>query len=231
MSLDLSITGHRTSLPQCKSRSAYRFKAANSYVDESLFSNSPGRVDTALQWSPATPSQVPRVWNPEETKDIKSNSSCKSNRTPTGTPRKQIQYRVKTRSPSYCDESLFGKKLEDCGWEAPWVKKEDTVRLRPLLWCPTPVLRPQTAKPGNNKSAVRAVHPPDASENILGAYKGQRNFWKLPDNDSDSGGVSPSVTRPGWSSSRKDSARSSSWSGRVTVRKGSGTLTERPPWK
>ncbi|KAM8960156.1 RBPJ-interacting and tubulin-associated protein 1 [Pelodytes ibericus] len=240
MSLDLSITGHRTSLPQHKGRSAYRFKAANSYVDETLFNNSTKRADPTLQWSPAASrasSQISHAWNSKQTTETKSIPSARTNRTPTGTPRKKTQYRVKNRSPSYCDESLFGQGIEDCGWEGPWVKKEDTIRLRPLLWCPTPVLRPQTSKPNTNKSPVRAVHAPEVSNNILDLYNGRGDFWKLPENDLDSGGCSPSVARPPvssssrWSSPRRDTARSASWSGRVTARKGSGTLQERPPWK
>uniref|UniRef100_A0A8C5LS13 RBPJ-interacting and tubulin-associated protein 1 n=1 Tax=Leptobrachium leishanense TaxID=445787 RepID=A0A8C5LS13_9ANUR len=237
MSLDLSITGHRTSLPQRKSRSAYRVKAANSYVDDTLFSSTPGRADLTLQWSPAPPGQVPRVWSQNETIETKGSTSCRTNRTPNGTPRKKAQYRVMSRSPSYCDETLFGQGIEECGWEAPWVKKEDAIRLRPLLWCPTPVLRPQASKPDTGTFRVRAVHPPEGSESILGAYKGKGDFWKVPENDSDSGGCSSSVAGPSVSatshchSSIRGTARSSSWSGRVTARKGSGTLQERPPWK
>ncbi|XP_063310787.1 RBPJ-interacting and tubulin-associated protein 1 [Pelobates fuscus] len=236
MSLDLSITGRQTSFPPRKGRSAYRVKAANSYVDETLFSSTPGRADPVLQWSPGPPSEVPHVWSQSETIETKGSTSSRTNRTPTGSPRKKTQYRVKSRTPSYCDETLFGQGIDDCGWEAPWVKKEDSIRLRPLLWCPTPVLRPQISKPVTNKFPVRAVHPPEGSESILGTYKGKGEFWKVPDNDSDCGG-SPSVTGPSISarshrrSSSRDTARSASWSGRGSIRKESGTMPQRPPWK
>ncbi|XP_028680060.1 RBPJ-interacting and tubulin-associated protein 1-like [Erpetoichthys calabaricus] len=50
--------------------------------------------------------------------------------------RKKNKYRLKSHSPSYCDESLFGPLLEPPSWEAPWSKKEDTFKVRPLLWYP-----------------------------------------------------------------------------------------------
>ncbi|XP_063769381.1 RBPJ-interacting and tubulin-associated protein 1 isoform X2 [Pseudophryne corroboree] len=232
MSLDLSITGHRTLFPQKKSRSAYRFKAANSFVDETLFSSSGGKVDPALQWTTGTSVQEPYLRSPEE--DKKAKTTGWTNCTPTGTPRKKNQYRVKSHTPSYCDESLFGPKVEDCGWEAPWVKKEDTIRIRPLLWSPPPIVRPQSSKPNTKQLPLRAVHPPDSRTSALGMHEKKGNFWKPPESDSDSGGrptsADPSVSaKARWSSPRRDTARSSNYSGRLSARRGSGT--ERPPWK
>lgn len=234
MSLDLSITGQRTSLPPRKSRSAYRFKASNSFVDEALFGSSGGKVDPALQWTIGIPVQESFLRCPEENKNTTSSAIAKTACSPVETPRKKTQYRVKTRSPSFCDESLFGPKVVDCTWEAPWVKKEDSIRIRPLLWSPPPILRPQSSKANTNQIPVRAVHPPDERNSALGMYKGKGNFWKPQESDSDSGGC-PSVGDPPasakarWSSPRKDTARSASCSGRLTGRRGS--LTDRPPWK
>ncbi|XP_075069870.1 RBPJ-interacting and tubulin-associated protein 1 [Mixophyes fleayi] len=234
MSLDLSITGHCTLFPPRKNRSAYKFKAANSFVDETLFGSTGGKVDPALQWTAGTLGQGPILQRPEKDKETKSSTTGWTNGTPTGTPRKKTQYRVKCRSPSYCDESLFGQKLKDCGWEAPWVKKEDTIRIRPLLWSPPPIVRPQSSKPNTKQLPLRAVHPPDCRTSVLGAHEVKGNFWKPPEGDSDSGGCPSSAdprasAKARWSSPRRDTARSSCYSGRLTVRRGSGT--EKPPWK
>ncbi|CAJ0927832.1 unnamed protein product [Ranitomeya imitator] len=259
MSLDLSITGQRTSLPP-KKRSSYRYKASNSFVDETLFGSSGGKVDPALQWTIGTPAQESYLRLPEENKSSASNATARTACSPVGTPRKRTQYsllirffllagssgtqrvylravslvRAKSRSPSYCDESLFGTKIEDCSWEAPWVKKEDSIRIRPLLWSPPPVMRPQNSKVKTNQIPVRAVHPPDDRNGAIGTHNGKGNFWKPPESGSDSGGC-PSVCDPPasakacLSSLRKDSSRSSSCSGRLTSRR--GFLTDRPPWK
>ncbi|KAM4053143.1 RBPJ-interacting and tubulin-associated protein 1 isoform 2-T3 [Anomaloglossus baeobatrachus] len=233
MSLDLSITGQRTSLPP-KKRSAYRYKASNSFVDETLFGTSGGKVDPALQWTLGTPAQQSFVRNPEESKTTLSHATARTACSPVGTPRKKTQYRVKSRSPSYCDESLFGPKIEDCSWEAPWVKKEESIRIRPLIWSPPTIMRPQKSKTNTNHIPVRAVHPPDDRNSDLGTHNGKGNFWKSPESDSDSGGC-PSVGDPPasakarLSSLRNDSARSASCSGRLTARR--GFLTDRPPWK
>ncbi|KAM4709782.1 RBPJ-interacting and tubulin-associated protein 1 [Discoglossus pictus] len=239
MSLDLSITGHRTSLPQRKSRSAYRYKASDSYVDETLFGSHGRGADIAnvtLKWNTAAPGQTPLIWSPGENKEMKANVSCKTNGTPVGTPRKKIEYRVKNRSPSYCDESLFGQRLEECSWEAPWVKKEE-VRPRPLLWSPSPMPRPQNSKPITKQLPLRAVHPPDVSESVLGTCKNTGDFWRPPESDSDSAELSPSVigtsrsAKPQRGTTGRETARSVTWAGRVTPRRGSGTIPERPPWK
>ncbi|KAG9487114.1 hypothetical protein GDO78_007144 [Eleutherodactylus coqui] len=235
MSLDLSITGLRTLAPPRKSRSAYRLKASNSFVDETLFGRSGGKVDPALQWTIGTPVQESLLSRPEENKNAASSAAtARTPCSPLGTPRKKTQYRVKSRSPSYCDESLFGPKVEDCSWEAPWVKKEDSVRIRPLLWSPPPVIRPQSYKTNANQKPIRAVHPPDDRNGALGMHQVKGNFWKPPESDSDSGGCPsvgdpPTSANPRWSSSRKDTTRSASCSGRLTARR--GYLTDRPPWK
>ncbi|XP_068096012.1 RBPJ-interacting and tubulin-associated protein 1 isoform X2 [Hyperolius riggenbachi] len=231
MSLDLSITGHRTSLPPRKTRSAYRFKAANSFVDETLFGSFGDKVDPALQWTSGTPGQVSHLWSPEDEKASKNRTISRTSCTPPGSPRKKTHYRVKKRSPSYCDESLFGPKIQDCGWEAPWVKKEDTVRIRPLLWSPPPVIRPESSKPSTKQIPLKAVHPQDARSPSVGTQKVNGDFWKPPDSDCDSGGC-PSVVGPSASARghQNSPARiTSSCSGRLSNRRGS--LTERPPWK
>ncbi|KAG8455668.1 hypothetical protein GDO86_001745 [Hymenochirus boettgeri] len=236
MSVDLAIIGHHTAPPQRKSRSAYRFKAANSFVDETLFGNSSDRVDRTVQWT-TTPRQAPLLWSPGEIKEVKETLSSRPNSTPSGTPRKKIHYRVKSRSPSYCDESLFGPKLEECSWEAPWVKKEDTVKLRPLLWCPPQRLVPQNSKQNNKTLPLRAVHPPEVLDNAVEFNKGTSNFWKPPESDSDSGGYSSSLNTPSNSArhqqgiSGRETVRSLSCSGRVTARRGSLKIQDRPPWK
>ncbi|OCT98144.1 RBPJ-interacting and tubulin-associated protein 1-like [Xenopus laevis] len=233
MSLDLSITGHRTALPQRKSRSTYRFKATNSYVDETLFGSSGLRLDQTQQWTSAPPCQTPHLWSPREIKENKNTLSCRPKSTPPGTPRKKIQYRVKSRTPSYCDESLFGGNVEECTWDAPWVKKEDTVKIHPLLWSPSPRLVQQSSTQNTKQGPLRAVHLPETLDSPLGTHRGLGNFWKLPESDSESGGYSPLPfsARQRQNALGRETVRSASCSGRVKARRSSVQMQERAPWK
>ncbi|XP_069070654.1 RBPJ-interacting and tubulin-associated protein 1 isoform X2 [Pleurodeles waltl] len=191
MALDLAVTGMQALQLQGKPRRSYRIKASTSYVDETLF-GSPSKATRMVAgfeppWVEKTSPQRPLLWSPTSDGPGKETGNPKSN-SPASTPRKK--YRVKSRSPSFCDETLFGPKLEDPGWEAPWAKKEDTLKLRPLLWTPPSAPRVQSTRTTRAKPCpLKAIHPETSQpppEDFVTEYKGKTDFWKRPENEDDS---------------------------------------------
>ncbi|XP_078523285.1 RBPJ-interacting and tubulin-associated protein 1 isoform X1 [Lissotriton helveticus] len=265
MALDLAVTGMQALRLQGKPRSSYRIKASASYVDETLFGNpsKATRVEVAdfePPWVGKTNAQRPLLWSPTSVGTGKETGTPKSS-SPASTPRKKYRYRVKSRSPSFCDETLFGPKLEDPGWEAPWAKKEDTLKLRPLLWTPPSAPRVQSSRTTRAKpSPLKAIHPETSQpppEDFVTEYKGKTDFWKRPESDDDSaswsdGGIQScsSATAAGrqWHRAPRSSPdaapsfrnsrgvtrpRSASFSGLDSNRKAiaAAVASHRPPWK
>ncbi|NWX93600.1 RITA1 protein, partial [Nothoprocta pentlandii] len=100
--------------------------------------------------------------------------------------------RLRSHAPSYCDESLFGKR-EDPAWAASWMKREDVAKLRALLWSPSAAPRHQPGlSPRSKETPVRAVHPGAPASPALGNLgterRGKSCIWNQPENDSDPGG-------------------------------------------
>ncbi|XP_063171644.1 RBPJ-interacting and tubulin-associated protein 1 [Candoia aspera] len=117
---------------------AYRIKATPSYVDESLFSShrkhQPAGPDFEPPWRDGkTWGQRPLLWSPETTR---VDAGPLKSPPPASTPRKRNKYRLKSHTPSYCDETLFGSKPGGQEWTASWAAREDVAKLRPLLWTP-----------------------------------------------------------------------------------------------
>ncbi|NXL31111.1 RITA1 protein, partial [Glaucidium brasilianum] len=101
--------------------------------------------------------------------------------------------RVRSHTPSFCDESLFGAKPAGPAWAAPWMKKEDVAKLHPLLWSPPPASRNQPSpSPRPRETPLRAVHPrapaPSAAAGSGPGRGGESCGWKRPDGDSCSEG-------------------------------------------
>ncbi|XP_069475340.1 RBPJ-interacting and tubulin-associated protein 1 [Ambystoma mexicanum] len=219
MALDLAVTGMQALRLHGKSRGGYRIKASSSYVDETLF-GSPSKASRVVvadfdpPWAEKSNSQRPLLWSPKATGANKEMTSPKSS-SPASTPRKKYKYRVKSRSPSFCDETLFGPRLEDPGWEAPWTKKEDTLKLRPLLWTPPSAPRVQSSRPTRAKPCpLKAIHPQTPHSppvDFETEHKGTSDFWKRPESEDDSAS---------WSESRGHS--------RSLARPRSASITEKP---
>ncbi|XP_025893215.1 RBPJ-interacting and tubulin-associated protein 1, partial [Nothoprocta perdicaria] len=111
--------------------------------------------------------------------------------------------RLRSHAPSYCDESLFGKR-EDPAWAASWMKREDVAKLRALLWSPSAAPRHQPGlSPRSKETPVRAVHPGAPALGNLGTERrGKSCIWNQPESDPDPGdrripnrGRSQSLTR------------------------------------
>ncbi|XP_038619432.1 RBPJ-interacting and tubulin-associated protein 1 [Tachyglossus aculeatus] len=162
-SLELAVSGIQALQLRRKGRGSYRVKSRASYVDETLFGRPAGSRPPPPEFDPPWAEEArtgqgggraPVVdgsgWKLEATPSRGSSPSC--------TPRKKNKYRLIAHTPSYCDETLFGRRPEGPGWEAPWMTKGEAAKLRPLLW--TPPSAPQgSPAPHPKETPVRAVHP------------------------------------------------------------------------
>ncbi|XP_059683886.1 RBPJ-interacting and tubulin-associated protein 1 [Gavia stellata] len=142
-------------------------RARASFVDESLFGSPAGA-------RPAPPGFAP-PW-------------AAAAAAAGGGPRPGSKCRLRSHTPSYCDESLFGAKPEGPAWAAPWMRKEDVAKLHPLLWSPPPAPRNQPSlSPRSRETPLRAVHlRAPASLAAAGFEVGRKSkscVWKRPESD------------------------------------------------
>ncbi|MBZ3871537.1 RBPJ-interacting and tubulin-associated protein 1 [Sciurus carolinensis] len=164
--VELAISGMQTLHLQHRCRGGYRVKAKASYVDETLFGSPVGTKPPAPDFDP------PWVQKPDRTRGVGtrtspsqaslSKGSCETTpsrgSTPTLTPKKKNKYRLVSRSPSYCDESLFGSRPQGTSWEAAGMAKGDAAKLRALFWTP-PATPRGGPSPRPRETPLRAIHP------------------------------------------------------------------------
>ncbi|XP_074897922.1 RBPJ-interacting and tubulin-associated protein 1 [Buteo buteo] len=148
-------------------------RARASFVDESLFG------------SPAGARPVPPGFAPPWAAAVAA--------APAAGPRPRSKCRLRSHTPSFCDETLFGTKPEGPAWAAPWMRKEDVAKLHPLLWSPPPAPRNQPSLcPRSREMPLRAVHPPTsaspATEGFEAGREGKSCVWKHPESGSCSEG-------------------------------------------
>ena len=147
-----SVASSRPSSRQSnRPRSGYHMIAEKSNVDELLFSSHHPRHEDIIgfkaPWDetprhkterdrPKKPRGPPLFWSPDTREENLSSSQSdrgsvlrKSNITD-----KLNRYRPKKYTASYCDETLFGPKLEEPSFEAPWAEK--VRKPRPHLFSP-----------------------------------------------------------------------------------------------
>ncbi|XP_060105025.1 RBPJ-interacting and tubulin-associated protein 1 [Heteronotia binoei] len=187
-SVELAVSGIQALQVQRRGRNSYRAKA--SYVDETLFGSHAERQSSVVEFDPPWVDKQPRpqrplLWSP-------SASRCESDTgplrapVPPSTPRKK-NYRLKSRTPSYCDETLFGTKSGGQDGSVLWMK-EDTAKLHPLLWTP-----PSTS--GNHPSLLscqkekplKVIHRETPGSQQTEAFEAQyreHSFWKDSENNS-----------------------------------------------
>lgn len=220
MSADIVITAIQACRTSHKGRSRYRVGAKTSYVDETLFGNS-SKVQSSMDefdppWVSASPAatQRPLLWSPSTQTRPNGDVSqvpipLKSGRTPI-----KNKYRLKSCKPSYCDESLFGPRQDDAGWEAPWTVKDDKIKIRPLLWSPTPrkisssVFRSTSNQlPSDGRNPVKPHHPTTrkSSTDFITEYKDKTDYWRRPDSNNASPNDTPGRRRS-QSLTRKDNS-------------------------
>nr|XP_027779207.1 RBPJ-interacting and tubulin-associated protein 1 [Marmota flaviventris] len=261
--VELAISGMQTLHLQHRCRGGYRVKAKASYVDETLFgspvSPRPPPPDFDPPWVQKSDSIRGPVTRASPSQASLSKGSCETtpsrSSTPTLTPKKKNKYRLVRRSPSYCDESLFGSR--PAGPEASGMAKGDAAKLRALLWTP-----PATPRGGHSprprETPLRAIHPAgpskmgprvaaDARELPSGGRgaphpPGRGRSQSLTHLNTPSAGCAahgegPQAPRPSTSGVTFRSplvtprARSVSASVPATPRQGGATQKPKPPWK
>ncbi|KAM6378049.1 LOW QUALITY PROTEIN: RBPJ-interacting and tubulin-associated protein 1 [Pluvialis apricaria] len=151
-------------------------RARASFVDESLFGSPAGA-------RPAPPAFAP-PWAAAATAVVPGSS---------GPRPRSGKYRLRSHTPSFCDESLFGAKPPGPAWAPPWMRKEDIAKLHPLLWSPPPAPRNQSSlSPRCRETSVRALASSAPASPAAAAFevghKGKSCLWKRPESGSCSEG-------------------------------------------
>ncbi|XP_015150353.1 RBPJ-interacting and tubulin-associated protein 1 [Gallus gallus] len=79
-------------------------------------------------------------------------------------PRAGSRWRLRSRAPSYCDESLFGTRPGQPDW-ALRMGRADVAKLHSLFWSPPPAPRCQPSLPSSPRgSPLPPARPPDLDE-------------------------------------------------------------------
>ncbi|GCB62812.1 RBPJ-interacting and tubulin-associated protein 1-like [Scyliorhinus torazame] len=224
MSGNFAVTDVQPSRVCHKGCSHYRVRAKTSFVDETLFGHSNGLQSSVAEFEPPwgsssqTGSRQPLFWSPSSQIRPSANGDIGPVPTPSkcgGTPVKKNKYRLKCRKPSYCDESLFGSKQDDPGWEAPWTTQEDKRNIRPLLWTPTvhKISSSESCSHNTQFSSTKGnpVKPPysvtrEPSTDFIAEYRGKADYWKRSNSNNDSANDTP-VREPSQSLTRMHSSR------------------------
>ncbi|XP_048369619.1 RBPJ-interacting and tubulin-associated protein 1 [Sphaerodactylus townsendi] len=190
-SVETAVSGIQALQVQRRSKNTYRAKA--SYVDETLFGSHAAPQAAVMGFDPPWVNkkpgpQRPLLWSPAATRWEADSGSSKAPGPPS-TPRKKNKYRLKSRTPSYCDETLFGAKSGGQNEAIPWMKKEEAARLHSLLWTSPPTSRNHSSLSSCQKEkSPRAIHretPRSWQTDGFEAQYGEHPFWKIPENNSD----------------------------------------------
>ncbi|XP_053136345.1 RBPJ-interacting and tubulin-associated protein 1 [Hemicordylus capensis] len=190
---ELAASGLQAPQLQRGGRAGYRLRAKPSYVDEALFGGSrqAGRRQAAARVAFAPP------WADEKARPLLPSSEaaqrdggCLASPAPSaGTPRKPHKYRLKSHTPSYCDETLFGPKPGGQEWPAPWME-EAVAKLRPLLWTPPSAPRDRPDLSSHPKETLvraprREMPSSPGTESFGTQHREERSSWRRPEGDSD----------------------------------------------
>ena len=169
----------------------YRKVASSGNVDETLFTSKRYEYLQSLNSSSnARPTSAADWFTHDE-----SNQSPSDNRTVNTPPIKSPLIKVggapRTRSraykpiPTYVDETLFGPKLKDSKFPAPWEKPEDEKKGPMLTWSPpvrgslsctprsTPPSRPSSSA-GSRPGSAKGTRPGSAGGSRPGSAEGSR---------------------------------------------------------
>jgi len=148
-----SVAGVRPS-SRNRPRSGYKVLGNDSSVDELLFSSHHPKHEAEIGFNPPwsttprdpsssskafvkKPKMKPMLWAPDSRTSITSHSDrngYKSSSKGINHHNDLNRYRPVKQKPSFCDETLFGHKLEEPSFEAPWAEK--TKKSRPYLFSP-----------------------------------------------------------------------------------------------
>ncbi|XP_078585871.1 RBPJ-interacting and tubulin-associated protein 1-like [Branchiostoma floridae x Branchiostoma japonicum] len=181
---DLTVTGQsRVSERGSSGKKTYKVTSNSSYVDEMLFgSPSDRRRSNENSFSTPKSKAPPLLWSPP-VYGSKGDTGDRSSRPPSGRlsgtasrsgsrissmPRTKNKYRLVKHTPSFVDEGLFGSKLAEPEFTAPWEQKDR--RGTPLLWSPgTPTVekiapgQSSARRPNSRQSSTLRERPGSAA--------------------------------------------------------------------
>ena len=150
-------------------RSGYHTLSDKSSVDELLFSSHHPRSSEEVTFNPPwdspketnkleKPRNKPNLWSPSERNSLSAKSHVlkSSNRNVLiHDYDKHHKYKHLKHTPTFVDESLFGPKLEEPSFRAPWAEK--VKKPRPYLFSPvdyTKLVRENTTNSNNRYSSA-----------------------------------------------------------------------------
>ncbi|XP_038051651.1 RBPJ-interacting and tubulin-associated protein 1-like [Patiria miniata] len=206
----LSVSGEtmRTGTPLNKAKKSYKYrKVSNSgSADETLFTSQREHyLQTRNSPSNARPKSagggewhVHGEQHPAPTPTLIGQTK----RTPSGAPpiksplvkvggAPRTRSRLYKPTPSYVDESLFGPKLQEPDFLAPWEKPEDSRKGPMLTWSP-PVVGSLSCTPRSTPPS----RPPSSAGSRPGSAKGSRPGSAA--GDQRHGSRPPTPNRPVW---------------------------------
>lgn len=150
-----SVTGHRPSSRNSnRPGSGYHRLADRSSVDELLFTSHHPRHEDVVNFKPPwtetprnkksekdkQPKLKPLLWAPSDNRTSITSQSDRggglrmSNKGFHVDADRLNKYRPKKHTASFCDETLFGPRLEEPSFEAPWAEK--VKKGKPLIFSP-----------------------------------------------------------------------------------------------
>lgn len=147
-----SVTGSRpSSRTSNRPRSGYHVISNKSSVDELLFTSHHSKNENVINFKPPwsntprnktdidkvkkMPKMRPLLWTPDDRASVTSQSDRTSKGHHLHVDYDRLnKYRPVKQKPSFCDESLFGPRLEEPSFEAPWADK--LKKPRPYLFSP-----------------------------------------------------------------------------------------------
>ncbi|CAH1247533.1 RITA1 [Branchiostoma lanceolatum] len=222
---DLTITGQsRVSERGSSGKKTYKVTSNTSYVDETLFGSpsdrrrsnensisTPKSKAPPLLWSPPVYASGDRSSRPPSGRLSAASSRSESRRS--SMPRTKNKYRLVKHTPTFVDEGLFGSKIAEPEFTAPWEEKDR--RGTPLLWSPgTPTVDKISPAPSSGRrpssrpsSALRerpgsaAGDQPMYYESGMETRTGRYSSWSRAGSrpgSAASGRTSATGVRPGW---------------------------------
>ncbi|XP_019617856.1 PREDICTED: RBPJ-interacting and tubulin-associated protein 1-like [Branchiostoma belcheri] len=223
---DLTVTGQsKVSERGSSGKKTYKTTSNSSYVDEMLFgSPSDRRRSNENSFSTPKSKAPPLLWSPPVYGSKSDTAGSRSSRPPSGRlsgsssrsesrrgnmPRTKNKYRLVKHTPTFVDEQLFGSRLSEPEFAAPWEEKDR--RDTPLLWSPgTPTVDKITPAPTSGRrpnsrpsSALRERPGSRAGEQPLyyqsgvETRTGRYSSWSRPGSAA-SGRTSATGVRPRW---------------------------------
>ena len=196
-----SVTGSRAS-SALGNHHGYHTISNSSNVDETLFkSHTPSKLDESIDFKPPWAYKKrefwdvaknelktdkrgrPLFWSPEPhvSLDGSVTSPFVRKKTSGSGQLADSKHARSKHCPSFVDETLFGPRLEEPGFDPPWGKKEK--RPRPHIFVPVDLYLNQTIEPEGSLKRDRKIYktrsrPSSGRGSRPGSAAGGRPIWK-----------------------------------------------------